>query len=200
LAPRLGRFYPQGLLRNFPFSLNLCRCTGLTGNDLEADLNHPLAGQSLELGVTIRGIRRKKNETGGQCQDWLALLLDGPGLQSCWQGQPTDFFQADAFWRQDDRPDSDFYGQPRLVSHLDRQARETISRLYGLLLGPEMMINTFHKCVSPIRSSRPGPADRHERMGHVLGPVLLGHDPGPDQLSNFINRLSKLKYGRQFAE
>jgi SAM-dependent methyltransferase len=140
LSPRLGRFYPQGLLRDFPYSLNLFRCVGLNATDLAADLNHPLAGQSLDLAVTVLGIKRKKGETGGQCQDWLAALIDGPGLQSRWQGRPTDFFPPDAFQRPDDRPDAGFYVQPRFVSHLDARARETISRLYGRLLRPGMRI------------------------------------------------------------
>ena len=65
LVPRLGRFYPQGLLRDFPFSINLCRCTGLTGTGMQADLNHPLAGHSLALSVTVTDIRRKKRGDRG---------------------------------------------------------------------------------------------------------------------------------------
>ena len=140
LSPRLGRFYPQGLLRDIPYALNLLRCVGLTASDLTADFNHPLSGHSLDLDITVVGIQRKKSETGGQCQDWLATLLDGPGQQIRWQDRPTDFFPPDAFQRPDDHPDAGFYAQPRFVSHLDAQARETISRLYGCLLQPGMRV------------------------------------------------------------
>ncbi len=136
LQPRLGRFYPLGLLREFPLFGQACRCVGLTPTSFTMDLNHPLAGRTLELNITVQNIRRKKGETGGQCQEWLGQLLDGPGQQSRWQGQPTDFFSADAFRRQDEQPDEHFYTQPRLVSHLDAQARQTIGALYGRLLQP----------------------------------------------------------------
>lgn len=134
LQPHVGRFYPLGLLREYPLFGQAFRCVGLTPTALTADLNHPLAGRSLEIGVTVRRIRRKKGDTGGQCQDWLNQLLDGPGQQSRWRGQPTDFFGADAMLREDNLADRQFYAQPRLVSHLDQQARQTISELYGRLL------------------------------------------------------------------
>jgi SAM-dependent methyltransferase len=180
LEPRKGRFYPQGLLRDFPFSLNLCRCTGLTGTDLQADLNHPLAGQPLDLRVTVADIRRKKGETGGQCQDWLGMLTDGPGQQVRWQGQPTDFFAADALTRQEDRSDAEFYAQPRFVSHIDRQARETISRLYGSLLQPGMRVMDL---MSSWQSHLPSALNPMEVVGLGLNEAELRQNP---QLSGYL--------------
>jgi len=136
LAPGLGRFYPLALLRDFPQMISPFRCVGLAAETLTADLNHPLAGKPLDLALTVARIHRKRGETGGQCQEWLAHLLDGPGQQARWRSQPTAFFQDDAFVRPDERPDEQFYAQPRLVSHLDRQARQTITGLYGKLLRP----------------------------------------------------------------
>ncbi len=140
LEPHVGRFYPLGLLREFPLMAQAWRCVGLTPSSLTADLNHPLAGRTLELKVKVQHIRRKKGETGGQCQEWLTQLLDGPGQQSRWRGQPTDFFSPGALSRQDDGPDAQFYANPRLVSHLDAQARQTISALYGRLLQPDWRV------------------------------------------------------------
>jgi SAM-dependent methyltransferase len=180
LVPRLGRFYPQGLLREFPFSIHLYRCTGLTGTDLQADLNHPLAGHSLDLSVTVTDIRRKKGETGGQCQEWLGVLTDGPGLQSRWQGRPTDFFSPDAFERPDDRPDTGFYAQPRLVSHIDRQARETISRLYGRLLRPGMRVLDL---MGSWQSHLPATVEPLEVVGLGLNEAELRQNP---QLAGYL--------------
>jgi FKBP-type peptidyl-prolyl cis-trans isomerase 2 len=174
LTPRLGRFYPQGLLRDFPFALNLCRCIGLTESQLQADLNHPLAGRSLDLAINVAGIRRKKGETGGQCQDWAARLMDGPGLQVRWQGQPTDFFQEDAFQRPDDQADAGFYAQPRLVSHIDRQARETISRLYGRLLRPGLRVLDL---MSSWQSHLPTTVNPIEVVGLGLNEAELRQNP-----------------------
>jgi SAM-dependent methyltransferase len=174
LQPRFGRFYPQGLLRDFPFALNLCRCIRLSASNLTVDLNHPLADRSLDLTLTVRNILRKKGETGGQCQDWLALLTDGPGLQVRWQGQPTDFFAPDAFDRLDDRPDPDFYTQPRLVSHLDARARQTISELYSRLLGPGRRILDL---MSSWQSHLPPDLNSLEVVGLGLNEAELRQNP-----------------------
>lgn len=43
------------------------------------------------------------------------------------------FYDEGAFRREDEAEDGAFYHQPRLVSHLDATARETVERLIGLL-------------------------------------------------------------------
>ena len=180
LQPRLGRFYPLGLLREFPRFREACRCVGLSPTSLTVDLNHPLAGRSVELSVTVQNIRRKKGETGGQCQEWISQLLDGPGQQSRWRGQPTDFFSADAFQRQDEEADEQFYAQPRLVSHLDRQARQTISDLYGRLVRPGGRLLDL---MSSWQSHLPSTHGAVEVVGLGLNEAELRHNP---QLSGYL--------------
>jgi SAM-dependent methyltransferase/FKBP-type peptidyl-prolyl cis-trans isomerase 2 len=180
LSPRLGRFYPKGLLSAFPVSLNLFRCIGITESELRVDLNHPLAGRPLDLAVTVDGIQKKKGETGGQCQDWLTLLLDGPGVQSRWQGQPTDFFQEEPFQRQDEQNDGAFYDTPRLVSHLDRQARKSIERLYGRLLQPGMRVLDL---MSSWQSHLPAAPQPIEVVGLGLNEAELQQNP---QLTSYL--------------
>jgi len=198
LAPRLGRFYPQGLLRDFPFSLNLFRCVGLTGSDLSADLNHPLAGRPLRLCVSVRNIQRKRGETGGQCQDWLALLTDGPGLQVRWQGQATDFFQADAFQRTDDLADARFYTKSRLVSHLDSRARKTISRLYGRLLQPGLRVLDL---MSSWQSHLPPNLEPLEVVGLGLNETELRRNPQlTGHLVHDLNRQAALPFAADFFD
>jgi len=193
LQPRFGRFYPLGLLRNFPQNAAPFRCVGLGAATLTADLNHPLAGQSLELSVIVQDIRRKKGETGGQCQDWLGLLLDGPGQQARWRGQPTDFFTADAFRRQDEQPDTHFYSQPRLVSHLDAQARQTISELYGSLLRPGWRVLDL---MSSWQSHLPADHRLREVLGLGMNESELQHNP---QLTGYhvqdLNQDPRLPWG-----
>ncbi|MGQ9920131.1 MAG: methyltransferase domain-containing protein [Desulfobacca sp.] len=180
LQPHLGRFYPLGLLREFPRSGQLCRCVGLTPTSLSLDLNHPLAGRPLELKVSVQHIRRKKGETGGQCQEWLGQLLDGPGQQSRWQGQPTDFFGAEAFRRQNEQPDQEFYTQPRLVSHLDAQARQTLSALYGRLLRPGWRVLDL---MSSWQSHLPPAYRAAEVVGLGLNEAELRQNP---QLTGYV--------------
>ena len=198
LPPRFGRFYPLGLLRDFPFSLNLFRCVGLSLADLTADLNHPLAGRSLEVTITVGTIQRKKGETGGQCQEWLARLTDGPGLQVRWQGQPTDFFQADAFARPDDQPDAGFYIQPRLVSHLDAQARETVSRLYGRLLSPGLRVLDL---MGSWQSHLPGALKPVELLGLGLNEAELRQNPQlTGHLVHDLNREPHLPFAANYFD
>ena len=174
LQPRCGRFYPLGLLQEFPLCGQVCRCVGLTPTSLTFDLNHPLAGRTLELSITVQNIRRKKGETGGQCQEWLGQLLDGPGQQSRWQGQPTDFFSPDACQRQDEQPDEHFYTQPRLVSHLDAQARQTLSELSGRLLRPGWRVLDL---MSSWQSHLPADHRLQEVVGLGMNEIELQHNP-----------------------
>ncbi|MCU0562542.1 MAG: methyltransferase domain-containing protein [Desulfobacterales bacterium] len=138
LEPRCGRFYPRGILRGLPgvFEENVqpFRCSEVTSELLEADLNHPLAGKPLALRVEVRDLRPKFEEHGGGCTDWLELAASGPGMQARLHGRPTDFFGGDPFARADEQEDGIFYAQPRFVQHLDRTALDGVSRLYGRLV------------------------------------------------------------------
>ncbi len=137
---RAGRFYPKGLLLGFSGNPVPFRCTGLDEAAFTADFNHPLAGKALDLQVHVIDITRKRAEKGGECVDWLDLATWGPGMQARWQEQPTDFFADDALARQDEEPDTRFYENPRLVSHIDGRAQETLQALYGRLLKPGMAV------------------------------------------------------------
>jgi SAM-dependent methyltransferase len=52
-------------------------------------------------------------------------------MQARWHNKPTDFWAGQPFARDDGSPDSGFYGQPRLVSHIDRTASAVIGEVYG---------------------------------------------------------------------
>jgi FKBP-type peptidyl-prolyl cis-trans isomerase 2 len=77
--PRLGRFYPRGLLLGYAQNPLPFRCASLNGDGFFADLNHPLAKQPLELKVTVADVHNKTPDTGGECRDWLQIICDGPG-------------------------------------------------------------------------------------------------------------------------
>ncbi len=140
IAPRLGRFYPRGILSGVPgvFRENVhpFRCVGLEAGMLTADLNHSLAGRQPLLEVELQVLRPKFEEHGGATVDWLELAAEGPGMQARAGSAPTDFFADGAFARADESDDGRFYERPRLVQHLDAAARGVISRLYGELIRP----------------------------------------------------------------
>lgn len=144
IQPQFGRFYPLGILNKvagvYPKNMSPFRCVSANGDGIKADANHPLAEKAIEFKVTIKDVREKFEEHGGNSIDWTDTALSGPGMQARVNGSPTHFFADDPFRRADDSPDHRFYDQPRLVQHIDAAAIDTISRLYGRLVQPESKV------------------------------------------------------------
>ena len=142
--PAVGRFYPKGILKDvsgvYRDNLQPFRCVHLNNGHMTVDFNHPLAGRDLILSGIIGRIERKEAERGGSSIDWMGVLTDGPGMQGRWQNQATDFFSREAFGRDDESPDSQFYRKPRLVQHIDDTAIEVIRSSYGRFLGDNMNV------------------------------------------------------------
>jgi len=139
LAPRVGRFYPAGLLRNvagvFPQTLAPFRVIALDDDRIRVDLNHPLSRLPIELKVQINSIRQSAVERGGRCTDWLEeVTLNGPGMQARANGTKTVFKNKHSYERQDEDNDSRFYSGPRLVGHIDTQAGSMLCRIYTRFL------------------------------------------------------------------
>ena len=136
--PALGRFYPRGILRDvagvFKANVQPFRCVNLNNGHITVDLNHPLAGRDIVLSGVVGKVDGKESERGGSSVDWMDVLTDGPGMQGRWNKQETDFFSAEALSREDARPDSHFYKEPRLVQHIDDTAIEVIKNTYGRFL------------------------------------------------------------------
>jgi hypothetical protein len=172
--PRLGRFYPKGLLLGFSGNLTPFRCIGQENGEFTADFNHPLAGQALNLEVIIREIKQKQGEKGGECQDWLDILTSGPGLQARTDGAPTDFFADDPFRREEEGQDTSFYTQPRLVSHVDTQAQAAIAVLCSRLLKPGMAVLDL---MSSWQSHLPTGLALESLVGLGLNDEELRHNP-----------------------
>jgi SAM-dependent methyltransferase/FKBP-type peptidyl-prolyl cis-trans isomerase 2 len=132
IQPRLGRFYPKGLLSGSR-DATPCRCIRVAPERLAFDCNHPLAGRRVECIVTCLGSSDVHAWDSGAVP-WTTIL-EGPGMQARDRGMETDFFSDDPFQRLDESEDSSFYASPRLVEHVDTGAREIIRGLYGRLLG-----------------------------------------------------------------
>ena len=144
INPRMGRFYPKGLLKGvagvFPQNLQPFRCVGIENGVLKVDFNHPLADKKIQLEAFLKKTRLKFSERGGICSDWMEIMADGPGMQSRWKGQPTDFLSENPFQREDDRTDLVFYKKPRFVQHLDDRAIEVVKSLYGRFVHDGMRV------------------------------------------------------------
>jgi len=137
-APRIGRFYPKGLLKGvtgvFPQNISPFRCIHVENGHIKVEFNHPLSKRSARLLAEVVKVDDKKIERGGTVMDWLETVSEGPGMQARWCGYPTDFFTDAPFLRDDEAPDSRFYSKPRYVHHLDAAAIEVIKALYARFL------------------------------------------------------------------
>ena len=139
ILPAVGRFYPKRFIAGVrgidSRDITPMRVTGVDGR-LDIDLNHPLAGRNLSLTATVIDVATSaRSGRAGLCTDVGQRLTDnGPGMQARWHNEPTDFWAGEPFARDDESPDSGFYGQPRLVSHIDRSASAVIGELYGQLI------------------------------------------------------------------
>ena len=144
LTPRIGRFYPKGLLKDVTgiFSENIepFRLVAANNCHFTANLNHPMADKEITMKTTIGNIDKKQAERGGTSVDWMGLLLDGPGMQARWMDTQTDFFSEGPFARKDAHSDTEFYSQPRFVQHLDDTAIEMVTSTYGRFLKDGMKI------------------------------------------------------------
>jgi SAM-dependent methyltransferase len=144
IEPRRGRFYPRGLLSGlpnvFPQNVEPFRCLSAENGSLSVDLNHPLAGKTLTLDMTVTAVREKSGERGGTCRAWIEELTDGPGMQARFDGRSTDFFSDDPFGRPDEADDAEFYRHPRLVQHIDDAAAGVIRKVYKEYLAPGMAV------------------------------------------------------------
>jgi FKBP-type peptidyl-prolyl cis-trans isomerase 2 len=138
--PRTGRFYPRGLLKDVAnvFRANIApfRCVGVGEDRLQVDFNPPLAGREVTVAAQVSRIWEKESDTGGSLTHWMEAAAEGPGMQVRWDGKPTDFFSDRPFEREDERPDGDFYAEPRFVQHIDAAAIEGVSGIYGEWLPP----------------------------------------------------------------
>ncbi len=152
IEPKLGRFYPQSFawaaLNSHQGNFQPFRIIAHADGKLIGDTNHPLARYPLTLNARYAATLPPLLEHGGA--DIAALVTDkGPGLQAPYPSVATDFYTTYPFTRSDDREDTVFYTNPRMVNHLDKTAIQQVTALYGKLLKPGMkVLDLMSSCVS----------------------------------------------------
>lgn len=179
LQPRAGRFYPRGVLSGIPkvYSADRrpFRVLSCDESRLDADFNHPLADQPLELRLTLLGARDQDTHRSGNCHDVAELVTSkGPGMQARCCGRATDFWSDAPFMRADPGPDLEFYRQPRLISHVDRSACREISALYDSLLPRGGQILDL---MAGWQSHLPATSDERDVIGIGMNPIELDANP-----------------------
>jgi Methylase involved in ubiquinone/menaquinone biosynthesis len=145
LEPKVGRFYPHayawealGCSRSDfrPF-----RVIATTPNTLTIDPNHPLTSYT----PTVNAPANVAQE-----QDIMGLFMtNGSGMQAPYPGIAPDYYAIYPFTRKDDRTDTEYYSNPRLVTHLDKTAIAQVTALYGRLLQTGIhILDLMSSCVS----------------------------------------------------
>jgi SAM-dependent methyltransferase len=195
--PRMGRFYPRGLLKGLAgvFSQNQkpFRCTHLENGSLQASMSHPLISTPLTLDVTIGSVQDKTHERGGSSTSWIELLTQGAGMQARWQNTPTDFYAGDPFRRRDEGPDQAFYRSPRMVDHIDQTASDMLSNLYLRFVRDEMRVLDL---MSSWRSHLPPGLRLRQCTGIGLNALELQHNPAlTERIVQDLNRQPELPHG-----
>ena len=179
VEPRVGRFYPHRFLHNVSGAVKqkttALRCIGLEENALQMDFNHPLARRELSLSAKIDHVKGQRDERGGRCHEWAEVITgEGVGFQTRYQDIPTDFFADDPFGRLDWSDDTEFYRQPRLVTHIDSQAIEIITRFYTQFLQPGMEVLDL---MSSWKSHLPMDINFNQVVGLGMNPEELAGNP-----------------------
>lgn len=198
IEPRAGRFYPRAFISGsrgiFPEETLPFRICAVSGDMICCDLNNPLADRRLELTVRILDAWTAGEDHAGSCNDIAEMLtVHGPGMQARWRGQPTDFWQDLPFARADDRPDADFYAQPRMVSHIDRTASSQLARLYRRLLPAGGRVLDL---MASWESHLPSPHRLDDIVGLGLNREELAANPVLDShLVHDLNRQPRLPFG-----
>ncbi|MEQ1662930.1 MAG: methyltransferase domain-containing protein [Thiobacillus sp.] len=127
IAPlKLGRFYPAQLLNADDAPAPMFRVMKLNGEHFVANFSHPLQGR-------IFSIDSGKSDVSTEPVGKVSQLLEWSGMDSQMQ-TPTDFSAPNAFAREDETPDPDFYAQPRKLIHVDAVCARRIQALYRTVL------------------------------------------------------------------
>lgn len=90
----------------------------------------------------------------------------------------TSPFPPDAFRKQDESPDSDFYEVPRLVNHIDDYAIAAVGEAYGRFLPPD---GEYLDLMSSWVSHLPPDFPRKRLVGHGMNEVELRNNPALDE-------------------
>jgi SAM-dependent methyltransferase len=144
LEPRMGRFYPKGVLSDvagiFRANRTPFRCISQNNGRLGIAMGHPMAERTMDVRVTVGSIHSTLEEHGGTMRHWGEIITDGIGMKARWDDQPTDFFSDQPFLRKDASPDTVFYAQPRLVQHIDDTAIKMVHQINGRFAGQQSKV------------------------------------------------------------
>ncbi|MFP5381783.1 MAG: methyltransferase domain-containing protein [Gammaproteobacteria bacterium] len=133
IAPlRVGRFYPKQLLTIADAPAPMFRVLRVEGDRFTADFSHPLQSRVFK-------VESSPSDMSAEPVGKLDQLLQWAGMEASLDA-PTDFSAPDAFARDDETPDTEFYDQPRKLIHVDAVCARRIQALYRTVLPPKARV------------------------------------------------------------
>jgi SAM-dependent methyltransferase len=140
-----GRHYPRyiaaGLADIHAGNMQPLRVIAIDGDKVTLDLNHALARAPLTVSARIDRRIDMTGEHGGHCLDAAQALIDtGAGMETFDPDDLVYLAGEHPFARLDERGDSLFYSQPRLVQHIDATAISQITGIYSDFLTNGMRV------------------------------------------------------------
>jgi len=147
----------------------------------------------LQVQCKLHRVLPGSDQRGGRCTSPLDDLMRYPGMVAPLpNGSPTDFGDTSSgMSRMDERDDTAFYANPRLVQHLDARAIETVNALYQRLIPAQADVLDL---MASYDSHLQGCA---LRSLHVLGmndEELNANEAATAQVVQDLNRLQTLPF------
>jgi SAM-dependent methyltransferase len=194
--PRLGRFYPRGVLKDvtgvFLADRTPFRVVGRNDGRMTIDMSHPLSGKPVDLSATVGAIAAKPYERGGALNHWGEKITEGVGMQARWQNLLTHFFDDTPFARSDESTDHNFYAKPRLVQHLDDMAIDVVRQIYARFLRKGMRVLDL---MSSWQSHLPDDFELRQLSGLGLNATEMEKNPRlSDHIVHDLNQTPRLPY------
>jgi FKBP-type peptidyl-prolyl cis-trans isomerase 2 len=194
--PRLGRFYPRGVLKDvtgvFLADRTPFRVVGRNNGRMTIDMSHPLSGKPVDLSATVGAIAAKPYERGGALNHWGEKITEGVGMQARWQDLLTHFFDDTPFARSDESTDHNFYAKPRLVQHLDDMAIDVVRQIYARFLRKGMRVLDL---MSSWQSHLPDDFELRQLSGLGLNATEMEKNPRlSDHIVHDLNQTPRLPY------
>ncbi|CAJ1440194.1 unnamed protein product, partial [Effrenium voratum] len=175
----------------------------LTDGSAMLDMNHPLAGKALAFDIELVDIKEVK--MGMDVVGWngkkvkvpfaIASSLVSRALKDPQWPEKWPYTAAD-FRRQDESEDTGFYSQPRFVTHIDRDAIESIRSFYALQFAqaPQGEYSVLDICSSWISHYPEGLKAKRVAITGMVEKELEANKQATEHTAADLNKKPKLPY------
>lgn len=197
VIPQTGRFYPRNLIdydtRIYPDDMRPLRIIAQQGGEVVVDLNHPLAGRSIEVRCRVIEWLDDAEEHGGQCHDIVSdTLANGPGMQQALVNARTDFYSQQPFSRLIEDAEAETWNSVREQQLFDETASDQLEdHVSRLIAGSNRVLDLMSSSNSHL-ANRPNEVSV---TGVGLDNTAMSNNPVLDRYHvQDINRIPQLSF------